>query len=189
MIIAVFDDMSLCTEAEVQKLLPLVSAQRRKQALRYKHVFGRYTCLKSWMMLQGLWVTGYGLRVMGDWIYNEYGKPYIEGGPEFSISHCQHGIAVAVDDKPIGIDIESIRPVKSELIERTMNQAEQDYIGQDPTRFTELWTRKEAYLKYKGTGIIDNLKHVLDDTKNVRFETTKTTNYVYTICHETNETD
>ena len=30
--------------------------------------------------------------------YNEYGKPYIPGGPEFSISHCKHGIAVAVDE-------------------------------------------------------------------------------------------
>ena len=49
--VAVFDRMEECTEAEVQRLLPLVSAQRREQALKYKHTFGQFCCLKSWLML------------------------------------------------------------------------------------------------------------------------------------------
>ena len=49
--IAVFDNMEQCTEEEVQRLLPLVSSQRREQALRYKHTLGRFCCLKSWLML------------------------------------------------------------------------------------------------------------------------------------------
>ena len=49
-----FDDMSQCTDAEVERLLPLVSAQRREVALRYRFTFGRFTCLKSYVMLQQL---------------------------------------------------------------------------------------------------------------------------------------
>ena len=157
-------------------MLPLVSAQRRETALKYKHVFGQWASLKSWLMLADLGVTG-------EWKYNEYGKPYVEGGPEFSISHCKHGIAVAVDSRPIGIDIEHIRNVAPELVERTMNEAEREVVESN-VMFTKLWTMKEAYLKYVGTGIINDLKHVLDNTGKARFETTIKTNYIYTICHE-----
>lgn len=161
----------------MKRMLPLVSEQRRNEALKYKHLFGQWACLKSWLMLAGL-------GVKGEWQFNEYGKPYVEGGPEFSLSHCKFGIAVAVDDKPIGIDIESIRDIKPELVERTMNEAEQALIGTDPVEFTKLWTQKEAYLKYLGTGIIDNLKHALDNTGKAHFETTIKKNYIYTICYE-----
>ena len=167
--------MSLCTEAEVAKMLPLVSAQRQETALKYKHVFGQWASLKSWLMLAELGVTG-------NWKYNEYGKPYIENGLEFSLSHCKHGIAVAVDNKPIGIDIESIRDIRPELVARTMNAKEQAIIGNSAVEFTKLWTQKEAYLKYLGTGIIDDLQNVLAHTENVHFETTIKTNYVYTVC-------
>lgn len=181
--VAIFDNMSLCTAEEVQKMLPLVSAQRRENALKYKHVFGQWAALKSWMMWESL-VDG--PRSL-EWKFNEYGKPYIGGGPEFSISHCKEGIAVAVDDKPIGIDIESIRKADEALIQRTMNIAEQQEIAaaeKPEVAFTALWTRKEAYLKYLGTGIIDDLHHVLEHAENVQFETVIKEKYVYTICYE-----
>ena len=171
--VTIFDDMSQCTEADVARLLLVVNQQRREQALKYKHTFGQWTCLKSWELL----------GIDQDWQYNEYGKPYITGGPEFSISHCKHGIAVATDTQPIGIDIESIRHADDVLIERTMNEQERQQIHSDAD-FIRLWTQKEAYLKYLGTGIIDDLHHVLDNTGNVTFETKETDNYIYTICYE-----
>ena len=187
--------MSQCTEAEVRRMLPLVSEQRRETALKYKHLFGQWASLKSWLMWKSL-VVGHWSLVDGqrslEWKYNEYGKPYMEGGLEFSLSHCKYGIAVAVDDKPIGIDIESIREFRPELVERTMNAFEQSAISNQQSEveraveFTRLWTQKEAYLKYLGTGITDDLRHVLDNTGNAQFETTIKTNYIYTICHEKN---
>lgn len=176
----IFDDMSLCTEAEVQRLLPLVSVQRRETALRYKHVFGQWTSLKSWLMLSELGVTG-------EWQFNEYGKPFVTNGPHFSLSHCKNGIAVAVDAKPIGIDIESIRAADKALIERTMNKHEQETIAmasRPDVAFIRLWTQKEAYLKYLGTGIIDDLHHVLDNSGKAVFKTEIKKDYVYTICYE-----
>ena len=89
---SVFDDMAECTAAEVARLLPQVSAQRREQALRYSHTLGQYTCLKSYCMLVEL-LRKHGFLQAGelpDFAYNEYGKPYIEGGTEFSISPGCH---------------------------------------------------------------------------------------------------
>ena len=42
MIYRIFDDMEQCTAEEVARLLPLVSDQRREQALRFSHLFGQY---------------------------------------------------------------------------------------------------------------------------------------------------
>ena len=140
-------------------MLPLVSAQRREQALRYKHTFGRFCCLKSWLMLQEL------IGPFADWQYNEHGKPFIEGGPFFSISHCKQAILVAISDREIGVDVESIRRADDSLVRRTMNEAEQARIASapDPQRaFIALWTRKEAVVKMRGTGILDDLHRVLD---------------------------
>ena len=172
--------MSRCTEEEVQRMLPLVSAQRREQALRYKHTFGRFCCLKSWLMLQEL------IGQMPEWRYNEHGKPFLDGGPHFSISHCKEGIAVAIDDEPIGIDIESIRHADKELIKRTMNEEERTLIAKAnaDAAFTRLWTQKEAVVKAQGTGItsFEQLQSILEQrTANV--ETFENEKYIYSIAY------
>lgn len=163
--ISIFDDMSLVTEAEVQRMLPLVDEQRRKEALRYKHLFGQFACLKSWLMLKELLKPlGINNLEMGQ---NAHGKPYLIRCPEvhFNLSHCKNGIAVAVDFSPVGIDIESFRKSNLSLICKTMNPAEAAWIraSSDPVEaFTQYWTKKEAVVKLRGTGLIDDLHHILD---------------------------
>ena len=177
--------MTECSEAEVQRLLPMVSEQRREQALRYKHTFGQYCCLKSWMMLSAMH--------MGEmeFLYNEHGKPYIEGGPYFSISHCKEGIAVALDEGPIGIDIEAIRHVDKELIQRTMNEKERELVNEGLSElerdraFTRLWTQKEAVAKALGTGItsFEQLQQLLETGK-WKIETFEKEKYIYSIAYK-----
>ena len=164
--------MEQCTAEEVQRMIPLVSTQRREQALRYKHVLGQFCCLKSWMMLREM--SG----LMGEWSYNEHGKPYIPDGPYFSISHCKEGIAVAIDDEPVGIDIESIRRADEDLIIRT---------AQDPARaFTRLWTQKEALVKAQGIGIVsfEQLRDVRIQNSEFRIQTVEKEKYIYSIAHK-----
>ena len=175
MLYRIFDDMTQCSEQEVARLLPLVSAQRREQALRYKHTFGQYCCLQSYKMLCELlaeWSRVHQLPINQQpiFLYNDYGAPYIEGGPHFSISHCKRGIAVAVSENPIGIDIESIRTFKPELMRKTMNEDEQLRITSSAipeVEFIRFWTQKEALLKLQGTGIISDLHHVLAHVQDV----------------------
>ncbi len=72
----------------------------------------------------------------------ERGKPYANGlALHFSISHSGDWVAVAVSDRPIGIDMEVLRPVDPRLSQR---------IGAAPERFFEEWTAKEAHFKIYG---------------------------------------
>lgn len=184
MLLTLFNDMTQCTEAEVQRLLPLVSVQRREQALRFKHLFGRFTCLKSYEMLQQLVqdvLNGKDeerekYESLQDWngcfVYNEHDKPFLQSGRsgerieklDFSISHCKEGIAVVIAPHPVGVDIESFRQYSESLLQKTMNEQEILRIQQsaEPSvEFIKLWTKKEALLKMQGTGIIDELPEVL----------------------------
>lgn len=176
--------MEQCSEAELQRLLPLVNQQRREQALQYKHLMGRFCCIKSWMMLKQLMEKcGYN-QTYGDFRYNPNGKPYWENGPQFSISHCKAGIAVALSDRPVGIDIETIRHADEELIRRTMNEAERQQILCDRD-FIRLWTKKEAVVKAQGTGIVsfEQLQTILDNG-HWTLETIEKENYIYSIAYE-----
>lgn len=163
--VTLFDDMSQVTEAEVRRLLPLVDEQRRSEALRYRHVFGQFACLKSWLMLADM------LKPLGitnlEMNHNEHGKPFLVHHPDvhFNLSHCKNGIAVVVDYAPVGIDIESFHKDNVALVRKTMNPAEAEWIrsSSDPVEaFTQYWTKKEAVLKLRGTGISTDLHPVLD---------------------------
>ena len=137
-------------------------------------------CLKSWLMLSAMHIGEM------EFLYNEHGKPYIEGGPFFSISHCKEAIAVALDDQPIGIDIESIRRFDPELVTRTMNDSEQALIAASdhPERaFTRLWTQKEAILKMQGTGITSFEQLQTLPISDYRIHTIEKEKYIYTIAY------
>ena len=198
--VVIFDDMSRCTAEEVARMLPQVSAQRREQALRYKHVFGQFCCLKSWLILKDL-VNDDAVEPINDandkWVYNEHGKPFIKGederkkeeGPFFSISHCKEGIAVAVDDQPIGIDIESVRSADESLIERTMCEEERRMINDAndarDRMFIRLWTQKEAVVKAVGTGIesFEQLQGIRYQNLGFTVETVEKEKYIYSIAY------
>ena len=90
-------------------------------------------------------------------------KPYVLNLPaHFNVSHSGDYVVVAISDRPIGIDIEEIKDFSAILAKKLFNEDEVKYIsGNSSTRkkslmqkcFFELWTAKEAYLKYLGTGV------------------------------------
>jgi len=187
--VSIFDDMSQVTEAEVQRMLPLVDAQRREEALRYKHVFGQFACLKSWLMLKEL-LKPLGIKDL-KMDFNEHGKPFLTHYPNihFNLSHCKNGIAVVVDFAPVGIDIESFRKDNIALLRKTMNPTEAEWISTSPDpveTFTQFWTKKEAVVKLRGTGIIDDLHHVLDG-EGYRLEThlNREKRYAWSVAYKT----
>lgn len=91
--------------------------------------------------------------------HDALGAPYLPGHPGLavSISHCRQAVAVALNPAgSIGIDIECRRKINPELIRRVCTRQEQAAIlaSDDPEmEFLRYWTRKEAVLKCRGTGI------------------------------------
>ena len=91
-----------------------------------------------------------------DLTHDNSGKPVIPDGPEISISHTKGAAAVAVSDRPLGVDIEQIHTVRPNLPKRVMST--QEYLWyqaemESAEAFFTLWTLKESYYKYLGTGL------------------------------------
>ena len=236
MLYEIFDHMHLCTDEAVRKMLPLVSEQRRQQALRYSHTFGRFCCLKSYLMLLELLSAVYPEldKSKPEFGYNAQGKPFLLARPDihFSISHTKNAILVAISNAPIGVDIEAFRSPSEALIARTMNPTEQAAItaaNQEPlapincspsnnqessapinlangqtincspsnnqsaigrqsisasATFTAIWTRKEAVLKLRGTGIEGDLQHVLSGTESIFTRIFPRKSYAFSIAQQ-----
>ena len=120
---------------------------------------------------------------------NSYGKPYIVGYPNFhfNISHSYTSIAVAVSSDPTGIDMEKIGHPNFKISQRFFLPQEQDYILSDcetaNKRFYEIWTRKEAYIKYLGKGLSVPLSafNVLEPHLARHFKTYEIDQYIISI--------
>lgn len=118
---------------------------------------------------------------------NKYGKPYLVdyNFVHFNVTHTKDMIVGAISDNPIGIDIERIKPFNKRIAEKFFTENEQNYIfhkkdNQD-IRSLEVWTRKEAYVKWKGMGLeipFDTFDVLRDD----RISTTFIKEYVFSIC-------
>lgn len=52
--VSLFDEMALCTDAEVERMLPLVPESRRSRAMEIGHLQGRFASLKSYLMLSSI---------------------------------------------------------------------------------------------------------------------------------------
>lgn len=98
------------------------------------------------------------------WTFGEHGKPSLANyeGIHFNISHCNEAVAIAVSDKEVGIDVEGRRKFSETLLQRSFDEKEQASVlrSNDPeSEFARIWTRKEAWFKWTGTGILmDHLK-------------------------------
>ena len=85
-----------------------------------------------------------GLRPLPEIAREAGGKPFFPTRPEicFNLSHS-HGAAVcALHDKPVGVDVEKLRPAPKRLAS-----------GMGDEAFFRLWTAREATVKRRGQGI------------------------------------
>ena len=165
-----------------------ISEQRREQALKFRHELGQRLCVLAYQLLKRGLKEVYGMEGNPEFTYNEHGKPSIVGHPEifFNLSHCKEAAICAISERPIGVDVESVRSFNDSLVHYTMNDDEIREIEAAEDRavaFIQLWTKKEAALKLIGTGISKDMKQVLLQ-KGLHFETftDKQQRFVYSVC-------
>lgn len=113
--------------------------------------------------------------------YGERGKPRLaEGGVEFNLSHSEEMALLAVTSAvPVGVDVEALRRMEDALkiSERFFSAAERGVLaacpeGERDAAFFRCWTRKEAYVKAVGDGIVlglDRFDVSLDEGAGARF--------------------
>lgn len=95
-----------------------------------------------------------GLPVLPEMALEAGGKPCFPDRPDicFNLSHS-HGAAVcALHDKPVGIDVEKLRPAPRRLAD-----------GMEDEAFFRLWTAKEATIKQQGGSVAALLRPMEPD--------------------------
>lgn len=177
-------------EFDLEAGLKDISEQRREQALKFKFEQGQRLCVLAYQLLKEGLQKEYGITDNPIFEYNEHGKPSIVGHPEiyFNLSHCKEAAICVISDKPVGVDVESIREFKDSLVNYTMNdeeKAEMASSSNPASTFIRLWTMKEATSKLIGTGITNDVKSLIDTTK-YKYNTTEKESYIYTICSFSN---
>lgn len=95
-----------------------------------------------------------------------WGKPRLAGhNLEFSLSHARGPVLVAVSGDPVGVDVEccqsGVWDPRSARLVLTPGEMQSVRTATDSDRaFLTLWTRKEAYAKVSGEGLVDRLTTV-----------------------------
>ncbi|MCR4896839.1 MAG: 4'-phosphopantetheinyl transferase superfamily protein [Lachnospiraceae bacterium] len=109
------------------------------------------------------------------------GKPYFADGtlPKFNITHSGDYVLLALSDAEVGIDLQEHRGLKlQETADRFFSPEEAEALrraGEEkPALFYRLWTRREAYGKAFGCGVLPVMgKNYLDllnpELRDVRF--------------------
>ena len=172
---------------DLQEALETVSPQRRAQALRYRQERDQRLCIAAYRLLQQALLKEYSIEELPQFIYNQQGKPLLDGHPDihFSMSHCRKAVAVAVNDQPVGIDIETTDQYSEEVARHAMSEDEMRQILSSPHSavvFTRLWTMKESLYKLTGDDHDGDIAHMLDDTTGIEFITHQYPNYLVTVC-------
>ena len=88
----------------------------------------------------------------------EGGKPALKDGPAFSLSHSGERVLCALSDKPVGADLQQLRPCNPALVRRFFTAEEGAWLEAQQERdlaFTLLWSLKESYVKFLGSGIAE----------------------------------
>lgn len=114
----------------------------------------------------------------GDLKKSPYGKFYLEENPvHFNLSHSKDVLALAVGNKPVGIDVEKIR-------EKQFSRVANVYFGntaESPEEFFRLWTKAEAFVKYRAGTVAADLKKIKIDGDDLFYEGEKVTLSVETM--------
>lgn len=168
-------DIRDLSEKEYNKWFSLMNEDKRQKVIRFRFEDDKKRSVAGEMLAK---------KAIAEWCdvpveeimfsLAENGKPFAENADvQFNISHSGNIVVCAVDERPVGIDVEQIRHIDLKISKRIYTDEELCYLfGFCPSdddfkaspdegmllRFFELWTAKEANLKYTGTGITENLK-------------------------------
>ena len=175
---------------EYGNFMSIPSEEKRQQLETY-----RFNIDKALSLYAELLVRQHACRTLkiseSDIIFeqNEYGKPFLKNhtGFHFNVAHTHNAIVAAFSDSPVGVDVERVRDFDPAIAKRFFMLQELDYILQasDQSKaFYEIWTKKEAYIKYLGRGLSVALNsfNVLDTKINNMIASKEQYGYITSLC-------
>lgn len=175
---------------EKNEVLPCLASQEREAIERIKDEKKRQLKLYAHVRLYAEASARLGCT-LEELIYEkgEHGKPFFANAPRlyFSLSYTLDAAVLIFAVQPVGIDIEKVRPHAMRLgknlgtaHELSLLQAAPD----DLSLFFTFWTRKEAWVKYTGSGLTVPLTSfdVWEEPLASRITTWQEGPYILSIC-------
>ncbi len=148
-------DCSLLEQpAQRQRTYPLLDAARQGQVERHQTAAGKSQRAAAGALLTHLLGADGKPPLLS---HGSRGKPYLAGREDlfFNLTHCGRFVLCAVSEGEVGVDAQWQEPCRPSVVGRCFTEAERAWMDQDPDeRFTRLWTRKEAYVKFTGFGLV-----------------------------------
>ena len=186
----------LVSATEVEKMLTVISKEKLATIMKLKFQKDKKLKLYSEVIIR--YLASQDLQVSNSCLHfntTEFGKPYLKDYPEwqFNLSHTKNAILVGVSSHPIGVDIEFIDKKSQDFIniaKRFFLDSEFNYIIKCPhrqvERFFEVWTKKEAYLKYTSLGLTQSLSSfdVLSEEVDQKLSCWQKDEYMMSVCSE-----
>lgn len=160
------------TDAEYAKWFSLLSVEKQERVNAFRFYEDKKRTVAGEMLVRKAVAERFGIQPESISFFTlSNGKPYVENLPVyFNISHSEDLVVCAVADEEIGIDIERVKSVNLKVCKKFFNDDEKKYVfgklpededyGKEVTedvcrRFFEVWTYKEACVKFTGNGLSD----------------------------------
>ena len=106
------------------------------------------------------WAAGlhWEMKELPEVARGERGKPFFLQRPhcQFNLSHSGALAVCALDETPVGVDIQIVQNRREKLIDRVCSARERDWLrrrGGCAEDFALLWAMKESRCKYSGEGL------------------------------------
>lgn len=158
---SVYDAVNM-TDGDYFRICSQLPLYRVDKANRYRRRTDRINCVTAYFLLGLMLKRHFSQRLPETPAFNSFGKPLLENTDiDLSISHCDGAVCCGVSDAGhLGVDTEMKILRCEELADDVLSENEKRiFLGHSAKEryFTEIWTKKEAYLKMLGTGITDEM--------------------------------
>lgn len=158
----ILENIDAVTNELLEQFDSLYTEERKIKSRKYCREDDRKKSLIAYILLLYALKNEYGIFKKLYFGYEENNKPFLKDYKDiyFNISHSSKDVAVAADIKNIGVDIERYIDDYEAISKYVFSEDEISYIkqGDSNAKAAKLWTLKESYLKYTGTGITGDLK-------------------------------
>lgn len=148
----------------LEQLLNRVAPDKKARLKRFYHMEDTLRGLFADLLMRDVIMRKTGLSNEEiSFTANYYGKPFLEGREDvqFNLSHSGVWVVGAIDNQPVGIDVEQVQSIDLAISRNYYSPDEhRDLMSKDDKfdYFFTLWALKESYIKILGKG----LSHPLD---------------------------
>lgn len=153
-------DISRAHEGDYRRLYEKASPERKARAEGFRKQEDALRCVASDALLRMALTDTFGHWEGHRICQTNLGKPFLEGQPQFhfSISHSGAYAALAYGHGELGLDVQVIeeKRVSYAFARRFFTEEETAFLARQSDfahGFFRIWTAKESYIKYLGTGL------------------------------------